>query len=68
MENSEIVDSFKPNNSVVDSMQSFIESLFDGEPYAINNSYSILDAPYKLVLCINMELNMGKGKIAAQCG
>ena len=26
------------------------------------------DAPYKMVLVINMELKMGKGKIAAQCG
>jgi peptidyl-tRNA hydrolase len=25
------------------------------------------DAPYKLVLCVNQELSMGKGKIAAQC-
>jgi PTH2 family peptidyl-tRNA hydrolase len=26
------------------------------------------DAPYKMVLCINLELGMGKGKMAAQCG
>lgn len=25
------------------------------------------DAPYKMVLCVNQELGMGKGKIAAQC-
>mmetsp|Transcript_20959 Transcript_20959/g.44041 ORF Transcript_20959/g.44041 Transcript_20959/m.44041 type:complete len:195 (+) Transcript_20959:75-659(+) len=31
-------------------------------------SWSIKDAPYKMVLCINQELGMGKGKIAAQCG
>ncbi len=26
------------------------------------------DSPYKMVLCVNAELNMGKGKIGAQCG
>lgn len=25
------------------------------------------DAPYKMVLCVNQELSMGKGKVAAQC-
>ena len=35
---------------------------------SINNSYSLLDAPYKMVLVVNMELGMAKGKIAAQCG
>ena len=25
------------------------------------------DAPYKMILCVNQELAMGKGKIAAQC-
>lgn len=32
----------------------------------IKNNYS-LDS-YKMVLCVNMELKMDKGKIAAQCG
>ena len=27
-----------------------------------------MPAPYKMVLCVNTSLNMGKGKIAAQCG
>ena len=31
-------------------------------------SYGVLDAPYKMVLCVNMSLKMDKGKIAAQCG
>ncbi|KAL7538283.1 hypothetical protein ACHAWF_006044 [Thalassiosira exigua] len=31
-------------------------------------SWSIMDAPYKMVLCVNTSLGMGKGKIAAQCG
>jgi peptidyl-tRNA hydrolase len=30
--------------------------------------FTILSAPFKMVLCVNMELQMGKGKIAAQCG
>jgi peptidyl-tRNA hydrolase, PTH2 family len=29
--------------------------------------WDLRDAPYKMVLCVNMELSMGKGKIAAQC-
>jgi len=31
-------------------------------------SFGMLDAPYKMVLCVNMGLKMEKGKIAAQCG
>lgn len=33
---------------------------------AIKNNYSLDN--YKMVLCVNMELKMDKGKIAAQCG
>lgn len=33
----------------------------------IRDNYGILDAPYKMVLCVNMSLKMEKGKIAAQC-
>lgn len=29
--------------------------------------WDLRDAPYKMVLCVNTELKMGKGKIAAQC-
>lgn len=31
------------------------------------SSWNISHAPYKLVLLVNQELGMGKGKIAAQC-
>lgn len=31
-------------------------------------SWSVANAPYKMVLCVNTSLGMGKGKIAAQCG
>ena len=34
----------------------------------IKDNYTIYDAPYKMVLIVNMELSMGKGKIGAQCG
>jgi len=34
----------------------------------IRNNYGIFDAPFKMMLCVNMELKMDKGKIAAQCG
>lgn len=36
----------------------------DGE---ISKQWGIMDAPYKMVLCVNTSLGMGKGKIAAQC-
>ena len=32
-----------------------------------SSKWGPLDAPYKMVLCVNQELSMGKGKIAAQC-
>lgn len=44
------------------------EELFSDENYAIENRASIMDGPCKMVFCVNMELGMGKGKIAAQCG
>lgn len=46
------------------------DDLFDGDhdPYSIKDNYTLLNSPFKLVLCVNMELNMTKGKIAAQCG
>ena len=31
-------------------------------------SWGLRHAPYKMVLCVNTDLKMGKGKIAAQCG
>ena len=33
-----------------------------------SSQWNITHAPYKMVLCVNQELSMGKGKIAAQCG
>lgn len=32
-----------------------------------SSKWGYTDAPYKMVLCVNQELSMGKGKIAAQC-
>lgn len=32
-----------------------------------DNSTDDMSVPYKMVLVINTELNMGKGKVAAQC-
>jgi peptidyl-tRNA hydrolase len=42
--------------------------LFYDGPYKISNNFTRNDKPFKLLLCVNMELKMGKGKIAAQCG
>ena len=36
--------------------------------HGIRNDYTLLDGTSKLVLCVNMSLGMGKGKIGAQCG
>lgn len=46
------------------------EDLFDEDsgPYGIRDNYTLLNQPFKLVLCVNSELGMTKGKIAAQCG
>ena len=33
----------------------------------ISQSWGMRQAPYKMVLCVNTSLGMGKGKIAAQC-
>lgn len=44
------------------------EYLFYDEPYPIINSYDSSDGPFKMLLIVNNELKMGKGKIAAQCG
>lgn len=30
--------------------------------------HGLTDAPFKMLLCVNTTLGMGKGKIAAQCG
>ena len=32
-----------------------------------SSQWNISHAPYKMVFCVNQELSMGKGKIAAQC-
>jgi peptidyl-tRNA hydrolase len=40
----------------------------DGKPYDVNDKYGIMNGPFKLILCVNNELKMTKGKIAAQCG
>jgi PTH2 family peptidyl-tRNA hydrolase len=42
--------------------------LFYDGPYPIEDNYTRKDAPFKMILVVNMELKMGKGKIAAQCG
>ena len=44
------------------------DELFNGGPYDILNNYTEEDGPFKLILCVNNSLGMGKGKIAAQCG
>ncbi len=42
--------------------------LFYDDPYPIEDNYTFANAPFKMVLVVNNQLKMGKGKIAAQCG
>lgn len=41
-----------------------MEGILTGGP---SSKWGYQDVPYKMVLCVNQELGMGKGKIAAQC-
>jgi PTH2 family peptidyl-tRNA hydrolase len=34
----------------------------------LKDNYGLMDAPYKMLLCVNQGLGMAKGKIGAQCG
>ena len=52
---------------VVESEESN-EDLFADERYSIVDKAGLADTACKMVLCVNMELQMGKGKIGAQCG
>jgi peptidyl-tRNA hydrolase len=47
-----------------DSEDEDMDGIVEGGP---SSKWGHQDAPYKLVLCVNQELSMGKGKIAAQC-
>jgi peptidyl-tRNA hydrolase, PTH2 family len=49
------------NDDAITSIPNMISSL---KP----SNWSYKHGPYKMLLIINMELSMGKGKIAAQCG
>lgn len=44
------------------------DNLFYDVPYPIHDNYDRSQRPFKMLLCVNMELKMGNGKIAAQCG
>jgi PTH2 family peptidyl-tRNA hydrolase len=47
-----------------DGDDSDMEGVVEGGP---SSKWGYTDAPYKMVLCVNQELTMGKGKMAAQC-
>lgn len=50
-----------------DGTENSDDYLFSDGVYDILNNYTEEDGPFKLVLCVNNSLGMGKGKIAAQC-
>jgi peptidyl-tRNA hydrolase, PTH2 family len=39
----------------------------DNNKKRLCQSWGMKNVPYKMVLCVNVDLSMGKGKIAAQC-
>jgi PTH2 family peptidyl-tRNA hydrolase len=43
------------------------EDSLQGTTGGPSSKWGLTDAPYKMVLCVNQDLSMGKGKIAAQC-
>ena len=51
------------NSSDFDETDGFIITETGEDP----QKWGMKDAPYKMVLCVNQELKMGKGKVAAQC-
>ena len=44
------------------------ESDDENVDYVIKDSYGLMSGQMKMVLCVNKDLKMGAGKIAAQCG
>ena len=56
----------RPETGVAESESS--EDLFADDRYSIVDGAGLADAACKMVLCVNMELQMGRGKIGAQCG
>lgn len=64
--------SVKNKSSDIDQGDGDWEDSDDDDSATLTNnksaSWTITDAPYKIVLCVNTSLGMGKGKIAAQCG
>lgn len=53
--------------SEYDGSENSDDYLFSDGSYEILNSYTEEDCPFKLILCVNNSLSMGKGKVAAQC-
>lgn len=80
LSSSSIVEKSGHETSTAENGGEASESESDGDEYEddeetdedleveIKNSYSVTDGPFKMVLCINMSLSMGKGKMCAQCG
>lgn len=59
----------KPSSSQSDAEESDDEDedLAGIKPDGPCSTWGFKHAPYKMVLCVNQSLSMGKGKIAAQC-
>jgi PTH2 family peptidyl-tRNA hydrolase len=55
------------NNDDSDGSDDDDEDSLQGTTGGPSSKWGYTDAPYKMVLCVNQELSMGKGKIAAQC-
>eukprot|EP00527_Entomoneis_sp_CCMP2396_P006653 CAMPEP_0198145414 /NCGR_PEP_ID=MMETSP1443-20131203/23313_1 /TAXON_ID=186043 /ORGANISM="Entomoneis sp., Strain CCMP2396" /LENGTH=187 /DNA_ID=CAMNT_0043809057 /DNA_START=36 /DNA_END=599 /DNA_ORIENTATION=+ len=55
------------NEEDADDSEDEDEDLQGLVPNADASKWGMSNAPYKMVLCVNTSLSMGKGKIAAQC-
>ena len=56
------------SDSDSDSEEDAYAEAFANNKNQSSKDWGMKDAPYKMVLVVNQELKMGKGKIAAQCG
>jgi PTH2 family peptidyl-tRNA hydrolase len=50
-----------------DSEEDEFEDVTPSSKIEVSSKWGMRDGPYKMILCVNQELGMGKGKIAAQC-
>ncbi len=61
-------DEYNDSDEEYDSDEDYAKAVAQQQSSQSAKDWGMKDAPYKMVLIVNQELKMGKGKIAAQCG